>query len=640
MNYRREVDGLRALAVIPVILFHAGFATFSGGFVGVDVFFVISGYLITTILIAELERGEFSVVAFYERRARRILPALFLVMAASLPLAWLLLAPSDLTDFWQSLVAVSLFSSNVLFWLESGYFDTEAELKPLLHTWSLAVEEQFYILFPLLLMLAWPIGRRRIVAIILLVVTFSLALAQWGSARQPAASFFLLPTRAWELGLGALVAFLLARTRLFLASSPANDVLAMAGLLLILVAAFAFDERTPFPGLYALLPTVGTALVLLFAGPRTLAGRVLGSRVLVAVGLVSYSAYLWHQPMFAFARHASLGEPAEWQLLGLAALSLALAYVSWRFVEQPFRQKGTLSRRQVFAFAVVGSSLFICIGMTAYLTGGFETARMNAAQRSVLSTAASSPRRKDCHTGGAGYRKPSDSCEYHFAPATWAVFGDSHAVELAYAFAEELKESGAGVRQLSFSGCAPTFGRESADRPCSAWTREAIDYILGDPNISNVVVTYRVNGHLFGSHEGIYPRLPAGGTDSDRELVWKSYVDMLQRLVDGGKHVALVLQAPELAKPVESLVLKSPRPRNVAGMGRDWWNLRSRFVRERLHQIPRQVFVIDPTDLFCDKDTCLAVRDGVSLYFDDDHMSVRGARVVAAEVVKALGRGR
>ena len=193
MQYRREIDGLRAIAVLPVILFHAGFETFGGGFVGVDVFFVISGYLITTIILGELEQGKFSIVNFYERRARRILPALFLVMLVCIPFAWLWLLPSDMKDFAQSLVAVSVFASNILFWRESGYFDTAAELKPLLHTWSLAVEEQFYVLFPLLLMLFWKLGKRWILVTLGLAFIASLALAQWAAYAKPAAAFYLLP---------------------------------------------------------------------------------------------------------------------------------------------------------------------------------------------------------------------------------------------------------------------------------------------------------------------------------------------------------------------------------------------------------------------------------------------------------------
>ena len=196
MNYRREIDGLRAVAVLPVILFHAGFPLFGGGFVGVDVFFVISGFLITGIIVEEMRHGRFSLLNFYERRARRILPALFLVMAASLPAAWMLLSPKDLQDFAQSLVAIGLFASNFLFWQESGYFDTEAELKPMLHTWSLAVEEQYYVIFPLMILVCWRLGPARLFALLATLAAASLALSQWQVQTQPITAFFLLPSRA------------------------------------------------------------------------------------------------------------------------------------------------------------------------------------------------------------------------------------------------------------------------------------------------------------------------------------------------------------------------------------------------------------------------------------------------------------
>lgn len=210
MQYRREVDGLRAVAVVPVMLFHAGFQCFGGGFVGVDVFFVISGYLITTIILGELERGSFSIATFYERRARRILPALFFVMAMCIPFAWCWLLPSDMEEFAKSLRAVSIFGSNILFARKSGYFDTAAELKPLLHTWSLAVEEQFYVLFPLLLMLMWRFGKKWTVILLVLIAAASLGVAHGNVFDDPAATFFLLPTRVWELALGSFVAFYFA----------------------------------------------------------------------------------------------------------------------------------------------------------------------------------------------------------------------------------------------------------------------------------------------------------------------------------------------------------------------------------------------------------------------------------------------
>ena len=210
IKYRPEVDGLRAVAVLPVILFHSGLHVFSGGFVGVDVFFVISGYLITSIILAEMTAGKFSIVNFYERRARRILPSLFVMMLLCVPAAWLILDPPDFKYFAKSLVAVPLFSSNMLFWMESGYFDATAELKPLLHTWTLAVEEQYYVFFPLILMLFWKLGRARIVALLAVGAVVSLVFAQIGAAAGTSASFYLLHARAWELLVGSFVAFYLS----------------------------------------------------------------------------------------------------------------------------------------------------------------------------------------------------------------------------------------------------------------------------------------------------------------------------------------------------------------------------------------------------------------------------------------------
>jgi peptidoglycan/LPS O-acetylase OafA/YrhL len=358
-KYRPEIDGLRAIAVLPVILFHAGFETFSGGFVGVDVFFVISGYLITTIILAELEQGKFSIVNFYERRARRILPALFLVMLVCIPFAWFWLVPSDMKDFSQSLVAVSVFASNILFWLESGYFDTSAELKPLLHTWSLAVEEQYYVLFPLFLMLFWRLGKRWILVPLGLVFVASLSVAEWAAYAKPSAAFYLLPTRGWELLIGAFAAFYLSKVSRKEFSKGVSEFCGWLGVTLILYAVFAYSKTTQFPGLYALVPTLGTVLVILFATQQTTVAKFVGNRAFVGVGLISYSAYLWHQPLFAFARQRSLTEPSHTVFLVLSVLALVLAYFSWRYVEAPFRSKIRVKRSQVFTLAFLISAGFI-----------------------------------------------------------------------------------------------------------------------------------------------------------------------------------------------------------------------------------------------------------------------------------------
>lgn len=366
MQYRQEIDGLRALAVVPVMLFHAGFSLFAGGFVGVDVFFVISGYLITSILLEEHSRGSFSIWRFYERRVRRILPALYFVMLVCLPIAWLLMLPDDLENFGQSLVATTLFANNVLLWLTSNYFQLEAEFKPLLHTWSLAVEEQYYLVFPPLLALCWRLGRRPLFVLFTVLGLFSLALAEAGWRLAPEANFYLIPSRAWELMAGALVALHLQGR----SDVAGNGVLAAAGLALILLAIILFDSTTPFPGLWALLPVVGTVLYIRFAQPTTLAARLLSLRPVVFIGLISYSLYLWHQPVLAFMRITRLEEPGALEALLCLALTGVLAWLSWRYVEAPFRSRERVGLRSLYLWAALFSAGFVAAGLYLHLSGG------------------------------------------------------------------------------------------------------------------------------------------------------------------------------------------------------------------------------------------------------------------------------
>ena len=369
MIHRREIDGLRAVAVLPVILFHAGVGVFSGGYVGVDVFFVISGFLITSILIEDVQNGRFSLLRFYERRARRILPALSVVMLACIPFAYLWMAPMQFKDFGISLASVVLFASNVLFWLQDDYFAGASELKPLLHTWSLAVEEQFYFFFPLVIAAFWRFGRNRVFVLVLLLALASLVFSEYASRHWASMNYYLISSRAWELLAGSICAFL-GHDRM----QRSHDGLAALGLVLIVIPVFLFDEQTRFPSLFALAPVGGAALVILFADDKTRVGKVLSCRPLVWVGLISYSAYLWHQPVFAFARLRAMEEPPLFVMLGLCVLTLGLAWLSWAYVEQPFRRgKRPLlpGRLQVFGGAVAVGIVIAGIGAWTYVKKGF-----------------------------------------------------------------------------------------------------------------------------------------------------------------------------------------------------------------------------------------------------------------------------
>ena len=340
MKYRPEIDGLRAIAVIPVILFHAGFELFSGGFVGVDVFFVISGYLITTILIEDIKNKRFSIVNFYERRCKRILPALFFMMLVCIRFAWMWMLPNQMKDFSKSLIAVSLFASNILFWTESGYFSATAEEKPLLHTWSLAVEEQYYVLFPIFLVLTWRFGKTRVFWMIVIMAVISLAVSEWGWRNKATANFYLAPTRAWELFAGSIAAFLVQERGI-----QKSNLLSTIGLTAFGLSIFLYDETTPFPSLYALPPVLGAVLLIMYTAKGTYSAQFLSTKALVGIGLISYSAYLWHQPLFAFARIRSYEDPSTLLMFALSILAIFLAYISWRLIEKPFRNKLLIGQR-------------------------------------------------------------------------------------------------------------------------------------------------------------------------------------------------------------------------------------------------------------------------------------------------------
>ena len=352
--------------MIPVILFHAGFEFFGGGFVGVDVFFVISGYLITTILVEDIESNRFSIINFYERRARRILPALFFMMFVCLPFAWKLMYPGQLKDFSESLIAVNLFSSNILFYFKAdGYFSAATDENPLLHTWSLAVEEQYYLLFPVFLFLAWKFAGKKVFLITFAFAAVSLILSEWAWRNYPSANFYLSPTRAWELFAGSLAAFVVHKRGV-----QENNFLSVFGLLAIIYSILAYSEKTPFPSLYTLVPIVGIVLLILFGGQGTLVARLLSVKYLVGIGVISYSAYLWHQPMFAFARISLSDAPSPSLMICLSIISVVLGYFSWRFVERPFRNAETIGRKVLINIFTFSFFLLTLIGSLGYFLDG------------------------------------------------------------------------------------------------------------------------------------------------------------------------------------------------------------------------------------------------------------------------------
>lgn len=451
MPYRPEVDGLRAVAVLSVVLFHAGVGGFSGGYVGVDVFFVISGYLITSILLTDLADGKLSLRHFYERRARRILPALLLVLTMSVPAAWLWLPPHALAEFGASVGYACAFVANLFFFEHSDYFDGEMALKPLAHTWSLAVEEQYYLAFPVLLLVLAKLPKFWARVILTAVAVASLLYAQGVVELAPQAAFYFLPSRIWELLLGALLAMHLREQAGDAGSTTAaswkGNLGGTFGLLMIAFAVLLYDAQTIFPGFSALLPAVGAALVICCARPDTWVGRMLALRPVVFVGLISYSTYLWHQPLLAILRHATSHAPGSLAFLAAAAASLILGYLSWRFVERPFRQSGRIGPRALVASLAIPTLALSLAGWTIYDRNGFEAyyfahrasdaeKRIRTLQLARLAEPRGGERRSD--DGGCRFRvdvvdevfrRRFEDCATLHGPAV-ILLGDSHAMNI------------------------------------------------------------------------------------------------------------------------------------------------------------------------------------------------------------------
>ena len=639
MEYRREIDGLRAVAVLPVILFHAGFKAFEGGFIGVDVFFVISGYLITTIILADMNKGKFSIITFYERRARRILPVLFFLMLCCLPFAWLWLLPNHLKDFCQSLTAVSAFSSNVLFWKESGYFGIEAELKPLLHTWSLSVEEQYYVLFPLFLMALWKLRKRWIFGSLIVVAIVSLGVAQWGAYNNPSATFFLLPTRGWELAIGALIAFYFLYKKeqaAFISSHKVtSEVLGSLGLALIFYSVFAFSKSTPFPSLYALVPTIGTALIIIFSTAKTIVGRLLSTKLMVGIGLISYSTYLWHQPLFVFARHRSLAEPSVAFLLILSALSIVLAYFSWRFVEMPFRDKKAINRKKIFGFAVVGSIAFAAIGIAGHINNGYDK-RINDSGIPLADIS-----KKIVTNYGL-----SDDCEDKFTLSPDCrtsdepeilIWGDSYAMHLIPGIMAS--NPSAKIIQMTKSVCGPFFdvAPVSAKYPVS-WAKECLEFneSVHDWLKTNKTVKYVVLSSNFGKYFGDYQLLINDKLyDGSKELATEHFIATLDELKNMGIIPIVFSPPPQNAENIGECLVKAQfygDDLNVCNFSRDSVTKNSNEVLKFFTTISKSYKVVSIDKVICETGLCKASFDETFIYRDDGHLSRSGSALLGQKM--------
>lgn len=624
MKYRPEIDGLRAIAVISVILFHAGFHTFKGGFAGVDIFFVISGYLITSIILIDLKNDSFDIFDFYERRVRRIFPALIFVIALSIPIAWVWLSQNDMVRFSKSILSVMAFVSNYYFLSETGYFSTDAELKPLLHTWSLAVEEQFYLIFPISLIFLWPIGVCWFSAFLYIILFASFSLACAGDLYWPDTSFFILPTRIWELLVGALIAFHV--TRNFTQKIPnffIGNAFSAAGLAVIAYSVFFIGKGNHVPGPSALLPVLGTALIIIYASPRTLVHKLLSSKIFIGIGLISYSSYLWHQPLMAFARHRSLTEPSAWLMLSLCLATLAIGYVSWRYVERPFRSKTIVSRTKLIAIFCSFSLIIIIFGLSGIVKDGFPSRFLDIDSESLESQfMANHGLSNTC----VGKKIDSKDCLFGSEPAELLLWGDSYAMHLAQA----LKASNTSVnfRQHTFSSCRPIIGisahikTEKWQRRCLDRNINVLDWIKQNPSVRFVVL-----GSPFTFYRSVIDA-QMQEIPSSHEVLLSYFKQTVDNLREIGVSPIFVAPPPQTHFNIGNCIKKAI----LYGVSKTECNFEKSDILpivaetyELLEKVNEFAPVLRLDSFICPQGGCITYVNGVPIYRDAGHLSKDGS---------------
>ncbi len=638
--YRPDIDGLRAIAVLSVVLYHFEIGGVKGGFVGVDVFFVISGYLITGIIRSELAKGEFTLARFYERRARRIFPALFVMLLATMVAGLFLLLPSDLARLGQATIATILFVSNVLYYRQSGYFDEVADFNPLLHTWSLGVEEQFYVGLPLLLVAVCrfrPQWTVRVVALCALVSFVACVVAQPFIGKLV---FFLSPFRAWELLLGGVLA--LGAVPQF-RNDTLRQVASALALVVLLGAVTQLRASVDFPGWKAAIPVLSSA-VLLHAGAsgHSLANRVLAWRPLVLVGLVSYSLYLWHWPLLVFVKYRQGMTPLGMeQVLVLSVVALLLAVASYRWVEQPFRRwrgKGVQAGARPRVFAVSGLSAMLLVAMGAALaaTQGLP-GRVPPAVLALDRGRSPEIPYKECDGKPISVELAACRIGAEGIDASVLVWGDSWAIALAPALDDVLKREGrSGILAVRFA-CAPLPQVNNRKSPtCKERNAHVLEWIRQhQPEQVYLIGAWQAWTNLVGT----YPLEDPSGAQGNDRIFAVAYPRTLRAVRPHVKEI--VVMAPLPGAP-EFLPAKLALA--------DWWGVelpppvsRAQFDQEasvfwKAASLPvAGVRVVDLAPWFCDESSCRYLDAGRLLYRDGTHLSVDGARFVARHLMAADG---
>ena len=653
MNYRAEIDGLRAIAVVSVILYHAqivifGRDWFEGGFIGVDIFFVISGYLITRIILTELEQNNtFSFIKFYERRARRILPMLLVVIAVCIPFAWQRLLPLDLIDFAKSALSAIGFGSNFFFYFSNvDYGANSALLKPLLHTWSLGVEEQFYVIIPITILIIWKFARTSLLTLLIGMLITSIQFANIMEVKNSELNFFLPFSRFWELLVGSAIAFI--ELKYGRSKNPIlTQTLPIIGLFLIIHCILFFDSKFPHPSFQTLIPIIGVALILVFCSTEDLVGKILSFKPIVGVGLISYSLYLWHFPIFAFGRIGS-SNPSTYDKIEWISLAFIISMISYYLIEKIFRNSNIISTKSFLSVMLISTFLLVYVSYDFILKEGYKD-RLP----SILWAE---------NVGFDGLKLKKNGVKCHDRRSLFCSFnsqneksifliGDSHLSSISEKFILHAKDYQIHLR--NYSACPPILNL-NRNKQCNHIENEK-RFNWDELNNSIIIIGGRFPLYLektwFDNKEGGVERIDDWGElISDRGLSLKEEVsNTINHLISNRNKVVLLYPIPEVGVNVQKFIFNSIKGKSVSDTISDFkplttsydvYKKRSASTFELFDSIQSpNIYRVYPHTLFCDKqikDRCVTHDNNDIYYVDDDHPSAKGSEMIVELIMKEI----
>jgi peptidoglycan/LPS O-acetylase OafA/YrhL len=626
MKYRQDIDGLRAIAVMAVVLFHFGVSTLSGGYAGVDVFFVISGFLISSILMNDVESKQFSFTQFYEKRVRRLFPALFATILVSTLVSYVLFMPEEFREFGQSVIGATTYLSNVFFWLKSDYFEGPSELKPLLHTWSLSVEEQFYLIFPILVWLCYKISFKFFIYFVVICFITSFISAVYFIDSMTSAVFFLSPFRFWELLLGTLVAILLKNKTL-----PNENVapfLAGIGIIMIIAPLFLLDKTSIFPGWAAVPSCLGTALIIWANNQNIILGRILSQPIMQFTGKISYSMYLWHWPVVVFYGYWIIRELVWWDTIALIIFTYLISWLSWRLFEVPFRFHKDSPFKPKLAFTLTAgfTGLAALVGLVIWQQQGLPQ-RFPELQTQIL---AAKTERKN-NVGSACFIQQDqffnkwdrDACYFPLegASKTLLLWGDSHAFHLLRGLKHHQSEIGANILVYASAGCSPLLHTDIPRNPqCRANNDNVVD-MLSEYKIDNIIMA--------GNWAWAFK---VEDENADLSAVRSTFNTLQER----GYNPLVVNQLPIYAvKNPQYLAMRlssSDKGPNNYYLAPDYGTGASKQIKS----IMPKYNLFNPQDVLCPDVKCSIYLNKEIMVSDEAHLSNAGSNYIVGEMLIAL----